>query len=90
MISQGKKKGTIRFAVKPETSVKKVMIAGTFNNWQPETMRKQKNGEFVKNIELAEGSHQYKFITDGQWINDPDNNDCVYNEHGSLNSVATV
>lgn len=90
MISQGKKKGTIRFAVKPETSVKQVMVAGTFNNWQPETMRKQKNGYYVKNIDLPEGKHEYKFVTDGQWINDPDNPEAVYNEHGSLNSVANV
>lgn len=90
MFSKGKKKGTIRFAVKPETSVKKVMLAGTFTNWEPVTMRKQKDGSYVRNLELPAGQHEYKFITDGQWRHDTDNNDTVYNEHGSLNSIAKV
>ena len=90
MISKGKKKNTIRFAVKPETSVKKVMVAGTFNDWQPVAMRKQKDGMYVRNIELPTGKHEYKFITDGQWAHDTDNENYVYNEHGSLNSVAQV
>jgi 1,4-alpha-glucan branching enzyme len=90
MISKGKNKGTIRFVYRPEKRVKKVSLAGNFNGWQPATMRKQKNGSYAATLPIPPGSYQYKFMVDGEWLNDPDNEACVANEHGTINSVLVV
>ena len=90
MISLGRKKGTMRFALKAEGDIKKVQVAGTFSGWEPVALRKQRSGMFVRNLELPLGKHEYKFISDGRWHHDPDNEDSTCNEHGSLNSLLKI
>ncbi len=90
MISNGKKKGSVRFAFKPAGGGKKVELAGEFSDWMPRTMRKQKDGSFVSVVELLPGSHEYKFIVDGKWIVDPDNGTRALSAAGTINSVAQV
>jgi hypothetical protein len=53
-------------------------------------MRKQKDGSYSTTVPLAVGSHEYKFILDGQWVVDPDNNAWALNPYGTLNSVVQV
>lgn len=69
----------------------KVMLAGTFNNWRGEStpMRKGKNG-WETTMLLKPGKYEYKFIVDGNWINDPNNRWSVSNSYGSQNSVIEV
>lgn len=45
---------------------KDVAIAGTFNQWQKIPMVKSEK-DFVAIVDLPEGSHEYKFIVDGEW-----------------------
>lgn len=90
MFSKGQKKGTIRFSVTPTNGTRKVQLAGDFTDWQPLDMRKQKNGSFVANLPLGAGVHQYKFILDGEWIVDSDNNSTAVNSLGTINSIAHV
>lgn len=82
----------MRFSFHPrrEVPVKKVLLVGDFSEWQPHPMRKQKNGTYVMNVELAPGPHEYKFIVDGNWLVDPDNNSWSLNPFGTLNSVAQL
>ena len=88
MFSKGSKKGTIRFSVR-NGQVKKAEVAGDFSGWRPVAMKKQK-GEFVALVPAEPGSHQYKFLLDGQWMIDPDNDQVVPNDLGSYNSVAEI
>ena len=92
MFSKGRKKGITRFAFQPcgQVSVGKVHLVGNFNQWNPHTMRRQKNGSYVMNVELSPGTHEYKFIVDEQWVVDPDNNAWSLNSYGTLNSIAQV
>ena len=90
MISLGRKKGTMRFALKAQENIKKVYVAGTFSGWEPVALRKQRNGFYVRNLELPQGKHEYKFISDDTWHHDPDNTELARNEHGSLNSVLEI
>ena len=87
MIAPGTKKGTIRFSLKPSATAKQVSVAGDFNDWKPAAMKKQKDGSFALTAAVAAGNHEYKFIVDGQWIVDPDNNKWALNPFGTLNSV---
>ena len=68
---------------------KEVCLAGDFNNWKPEPMAKCGN-EFKATVKMQPGLYQYKFIVDGQWIEDPCAKESVQNEYGTLNSVLQV
>jgi len=90
MSIQVKKNGSVRFAYNPQQPAEKVAVAGSFNNWEPVAMRKQKSGEYVRNIDLPVGTHEYKFIIDGNWQQDPENDACSHNTMGTVNSIVSV
>ena len=90
MIKKDDKKGTIRFSFKPMYPVSDCQVAGDFNNWQPVQMDKTRTGQFAVDVKVPAGTHQYKFILDGQWMADPDNNTYVANAYGTINSVIQV
>jgi len=78
------------FAIKPNENAKKVLVAGSFNNWQPVAMKKQRDGSFAAEVPADEGNHEYKFIVDGKWTTDPDNGNWRMNPFGTSNSVAIL
>jgi 1,4-alpha-glucan branching enzyme len=90
MVSKGRTKGVLRFSVKTEQNIREAMLAGDFNNWRPARMTKGKDGAFVAEVPLAQKRCEYKFVLDGQWVPDPDNDRSVRNSYGTLNSVATA
>ena len=90
MFQNGGKKGTVRFSVRPNGGVKKVHLAGSFNDWKPVAMRKQKDGSYVCLATISPGTYEYKFIVDGEWMVDPDNGAWALNPYGAMNSVAKV
>lgn len=90
MIGKGSRKGTVRFSIRPAEGAEKARIAGDFNNWQPQPMRRNKKGEFVAVVPLDTGTYEYKYLVDGQWVSDPDNNTFAANPYGTLNSVANI
>ncbi|MFN8208810.1 MAG: glycogen-binding domain-containing protein [Bacteroidales bacterium] len=56
------------------SQARQVVLTGTFNRWRTDEllMEKTKDGWELRYI-LPAGTHEYKFIVDGQWITDPDN-----------------
>ena len=68
-----------------------VVLVGTFNNWNLNRtpMRKDRGG-WKTTIWLPKGRYEYRFVADGQWINDPDATESVRNPFGSTNSVLVV
>jgi chromosome partitioning protein len=71
----------------------KVQIAGDFNNWRPEKAEMSKVGEsgvWQAKLKLPPGKHQYRFVVDGQWQQDPYNEKSELNPFGGLNSVIDV
>jgi 1,4-alpha-glucan branching enzyme len=90
MISKGRKKGSIRFSLKPGQEARSVSVAGDFNNWTPKPMRKQKSGQYVAILPLGSGTHEYKYVVDDRWVTDPENDTCAANPFGTVNSVAIV
>jgi 1,4-alpha-glucan branching enzyme len=69
-----------------------VCLAGDFNGWDTGAtlMKKDKKGVWKKALSLAVGRHEYRFIVDGKWLNDPSCSCCVQNEFGSMNCVVEV
>lgn len=68
---------------------KDVSVSGSFNNWQDNIPMVKSQDNFYTIIQLAEGSHQYKFLVDGQWRCDPEATK-IDNDLGTQNNVAVV
>jgi len=74
-------------------NVSKVMVAGTFNNWNfKETPLKKgaKDNTWRRSVTLKPGRYEYKFVVDGRWITDPKNNNRSTSTMGTENSVIEV
>ena len=71
---------------------KKVYVAGSFNDWKPETtpLNLTGNGRWVGNLSVKPGRHEYLFVVDGQWLPDPNARETVQNPFGGKNSVLIV
>ena len=87
-----KGKSQVTFVFRPSTVCERVELAGTFNDWQPDRgrMRRQKDGSYRKRCTLEPGEHRYKFLVDGQWMEDPQAESRVANCFGGCDSVVTV
>jgi 1,4-alpha-glucan branching enzyme len=50
-----------------------VFVAGTFNEWRPDAteMVAMGAGRWWKELMLTPGEHQYRFVVDGAWVDDP-------------------
>ncbi len=66
-----------------------VSLMGNFNDWNPKShpMKSDGNGIWNKTVMIPPGKHEYKFLIDGNWIEDPQNNQTCPNCFGTLNSV---
>ncbi len=48
------------------------------------------DGTWAKELILAPGRHEYRFVVDGEWVDDPAATDYVPNPFGGMNAVLTV
>lgn len=86
-----KEDGNAKFQLKGFQNAKKVVLAGTFNKWDEQVFQmKKKDGYWVLNLELKPGYYEYKFIVDGNWMEDPNNPLKKENEHGTINSILRI
>lgn len=75
-----------------------VFVAGTFNDWDPQTTPMERAGaeEWRAEIALPPGRYEFKFIVDGAWCCEPGCEDngqcphCVPNSFGTMNRVVEV
>jgi len=71
----------------------KVQIAGDFNNWTPQRLdfnELQDQHVWKMAICLRPGTYQYKYLVDGSWVHDPENNKTIDDFLGGVNSVISV
>ncbi|TSD64639.1 hypothetical protein FFF34_012080 [Inquilinus sp. KBS0705] len=70
----------LTFELKGFDKAKEVYVAGSFNDWSAQATKLQRVGnKWIANTESEPGKITYKFIVDGQWITDPDNNQTQVN-----------
>ncbi|MGB6220038.1 glycogen-binding domain-containing protein [Haloferula sp.] len=78
---------------------KSVFLAGTFNDWNPESipLKFATNGKWSTRLDLAPGRYEFKFIVDGQWCCEPGCEHeykgckkCCANEMGTMNRFIEV
>jgi chromosome partitioning protein len=72
---------------------KEVFLVGDFNNWKTDNSNrliKKENGLWVKDVHLKRGRYHYKFVVDGQWLEDPNNPKKERNNFGGYNSLIEI
>jgi len=86
---QAKKRVTFKFS---DAGAGHVYIAGSFNSWDPSVrpLKKDAKGVWKTSITLSPGAYQYRFIVDGNWMEDPSSGHKEMNEFGGFNSVVIV
>lgn len=70
-----------------------VHLAGDFNNWSADAtpmVSEKRDATFQALLPLAPGRYRYRYVVDGQWLNDPHNSYVEANPFGELNSVVEV
>jgi 1,4-alpha-glucan branching enzyme len=74
------------------SGAKEVILMGDFNNWNSKKhlMKKDGNGVWNKAVILPPGSYEYKFLVDGQWKEDPQNDQTCLNCFGSHNNILNL
>jgi hypothetical protein len=81
----------VKFILPGHSDAEEVFITGTFNNWSNRGMPMRREDEnWVAEIYLRPGKYAYKFIVDGQWMPDPNNDLWEKNEFGTKNSVIWI
>ncbi|HEY0009175.1 MAG TPA: AAA family ATPase [Tepidisphaeraceae bacterium] len=82
----------VLFAARFENA-NRVLIAGDFNNWSPMSSPLMSNGDpskWITKLPLQPGRYRYRFVVDGQWVTDPNNERTEINEYGEMNNVVEV
>ncbi len=69
-----------------------VYLAGEFNNWKLDenSRMEQANGSWIKRLNLNSGKYRYRFVIDGNWVEDPANPLTQLNSYGTLDSLLEV
>lgn len=85
----GKKRVTFILEAK---GAKNIALMGDFNNWNEKKhpMKKKDKDLWKKTVFLNSGRYEYRFLVDGQWQNDPGNNQLCKNRFGTYNNFFIV
>jgi len=70
-------------------SAHSVLIAGDFSNWQGIGTKRSDKG-FSLELNLPEGTYQYKYVVDGTWKYRSDQMTFVDPQSGNINNVIKV
>ena len=69
-----------------------ICIAGSFNDWHPNVtlMIRLNDGKWAKELALPPGRYEYRFVVDGEWVDDPAATELIPNVFGTANAVLVV
>ena len=84
-------KPTHVFKLKGHGDAKKIVLSGSFNEWDEQGYTMAHNGdEWTISLHLEPGKYLYKFIVDGNWMIDPGNKLFEDNQYHTGNSVLWI
>ena len=74
------------------SDAKEVILMGDFNNWNAKKhpMKSNGNGMWNKSVVIPPGRYEYKFLVDGEWREDPRNDQVCPNRFGTQNNVINL
>lgn len=69
-----------------------VFIAGSFNDWSPDAtpLARGANGSWGIELALPPGRYEYRFVIDGEWVDDPNATEFTISPFGNRNAVLVV
>ncbi len=75
-----------------DPNARMVCVAGTFNDWNQTAieMVSMGAGRWWKELMLPPGEHQYRFIVDDIWVDDPAATEYAENDLGGRNAIIRV
>ncbi|MGZ3940067.1 MAG: hypothetical protein ACXVBK_14955 [Flavisolibacter sp.] len=78
----------VTFFLRNNKTAKKVMLSGSFNDWNPNALSMNApDSGWIAFVKLRPGKYWYKFIVDGNWVIDNDNQLKENDGQGNINSV---
>jgi eukaryotic-like serine/threonine-protein kinase len=84
----------VRFNYRPLQKPRRIYVAGSFNGWNPSddyVLRDDDgDGTYSVTVRLGPGVHEYKFVIDGDWVQDPHAPGLAPDGFGSSNSRIEV
>jgi 1,4-alpha-glucan branching enzyme len=85
------KKRRVTFSL-PAPEAKSVSLAADFTDWEKNAvaLKRHKDGVWKATTSLAPGSYEYRFLVDGQWVDDPACTVLRTNIFGGHNCVCEV
>jgi len=85
------KRRKVRFSVE-SAGAREVFLMGDFNSWNPKAhpMKNDGGGIWNKTVMIPLGKYEYKFLIDGEWKEDPKNEQTSSNGFGTFNSVLNL
>jgi 1,4-alpha-glucan branching enzyme len=75
-----------------DAGAQNVLLVGSFNAWKVRSgrMTRLANGKWVKDLDLAPGAYEYRYVVDGHWVEDPNADHAITNVYGERNSLLSV
>lgn len=69
-----------------------VFLVGSFNDWDPDKrpLKADAKGIWKTTMSLEPGVHEYRFVVDGEWRDDPACTARRHNEFGTTNCLLHV
>ena len=66
-----------------------VYLAASFNDWDPQArpLKKDARGLWKTSVTLPLGKHEYRFVVDGEWRDDPKCQERRPNPFGTTNCI---
>lgn len=78
----------VTFRLRGNSKAKEVLLAGSFTNWQYGAVKMTLTADgWEKRVKIGSGKFWYKFVIDGRWTTDPDNQVNENDGLGNINSV---
>jgi len=67
-------------------------VVGAFNDWRPgvHPLSKASGTKWTKELSLSPGRYEYRFVVNGEWVDDPKAKAFVPNSRGGRNAVLEV
>jgi 1,4-alpha-glucan branching enzyme len=92
VITKRKKLGKVQVTFALEPRDERVFLAGTFNEWAREPLKKAKDGSLKATVSASPGEVlEFRYVTESdEWFDDEGADEHVWNEHGTTNGRVRV
>ncbi len=92
MIVKRKRLGTVQVTFVQQAGGEALFVAGSFNDWQREPLKKAKDGTVRATVTGSPGETLvFRYVTEsGHWFDDEAADGYAANDHGTTNGLAVL